>query len=145
MGLLDQVVGGLMGSGGSASPLQGVIMNMLSGAAGSAQTSSGGYPGQTAGGNTGGGLAAGLGGLVSAFQQAGLGQVVQSWIGSGQNQSVSPGQLQNVFGQQRVDTMASQAGMSSGDFLSQLSHHLPHVVDRLTPNGQLPDEGAVSV
>ena len=144
MGLLDQVVGGLMGSGGTASPLQGVIMNMLSGASGGAPASSGGYPGQTAGG-TGGGLAAGLGGLVSAFQQAGLGQVVQSWIGTGSNQSVSPGQLQSVFGQQRVDTMAGQAGMSSGDFLSQLSHHLPHVVDSLTPNGHLPDEGSVSV
>ncbi len=93
-------------------------------------------------GNIGGG---GLGGLLSQFQNAGLGNIAQSWIGNGANHPVSPDQLQNVFGQQQVQTMANQAGMQPGDFLSQLSQHLPNAVNGMTPNGQLPDEGTVSV
>jgi uncharacterized protein YidB (DUF937 family) len=87
----------------------------------------------------------GLGGLVSSFQQAGLGNVVQSWIGHGPNQPVDPDQLQQVFGEEQVQTMAGQSGMAPMDFLSQLSQYLPRAVDGLTPNGRLPDEGSVSV
>ena len=87
----------------------------------------------------------GLGGLVSAFQQAGLGDVVQSWIGHGPNQPIDPSQLRHVFGDDQVQTMASELGMAPTDFLSQLSQHLPRAVDSLTPNGRLPDEGSVSV
>ncbi len=149
MGLLDQVIGGLMGGGaGGASPLQTVLTNMLAGgqpgaAAPQAQDQGYGAPGMAGGGL--GGLAGGLGGLVSAFQRAGLGQVMQSWISNGPNQQVSPQQLQNVFGPDQVQSMASQAGMQPHDFLSQLSQHLPNVVNGVTPNGHLPDEGTVSV
>ena len=86
-----------------------------------------------------------LGGLISQFEGAGLGHLAQSWIGNGPNQPVSPQQLQSVFGEQRVQGMASQAGMAPHDFLSQLSQHLPSAVDGMTPNGRLPDEGTVSV
>jgi uncharacterized protein YidB (DUF937 family) len=88
---------------------------------------------------------AGLSGLLGSFAAAGLGQIAQSWVQSGPNRPVSPTQLQSVFGQQRVDQMAQQAGMPQQDFLSQLSEHLPSAVDRLTPEGRLPDEGTVSV
>jgi uncharacterized protein YidB (DUF937 family) len=145
MSILNQIIGGVLGSsGGASSPLQSVLANILSGG------QQGGMVGQPApqggfGGGFGGGLAGGLGGLIAAFQQAGLGHVADSWVRSGPNQSVSPEQLQNVFGADRVNNMASQAGMQPGDFLSQLSQHLPNAVDRLTPNGRLPDEGTVSV
>ena len=86
-----------------------------------------------------------LGGLLSSFEQAGLGHIAQSWVGSGPNQPVSPQQLQTVFGDDQVQSMARQAGMAPPDFLSQLSQHLPRVVDGVTPNGQLPDEGTLSV
>ena len=114
----------------------------------------GGQTGGMAGGSSGmpgGGLAGGMGGmggiggLISQFEQAGLGHVAQSWVGNGPNQSVSPSQLQSVFGQGQVQNMASQAGMEPQDFLSQLSQHLPNAVHAATPNGQLPDEGSVSV
>ena len=133
MGLLDSVIGGLMGggAGGSSSPLGGVLAGLLGG-------------GQ-AGGVGGSGMAGGLGGLVSQFQQAGLGHIAQSWVGNGPNQPVSPQQLQNVFGQDQVQGMASQAGMEPQDFLTQLSQHLPNAVNGMTPNGQLPDEGTMSV
>jgi uncharacterized protein YidB (DUF937 family) len=137
MGLLDSVLGNLLGGsgGGSASPIGSVLSSML-----------GGQQGGTASTNQGAlGSLGGLGGLLSQFDQAGLGHVAQSWIGNGPNQSVTPNQLQNVFGEDRVNDMANQAGMQPGDFLSQLSQHLPAAVNGMTPNGQLPDEGSVSV
>jgi uncharacterized protein YidB (DUF937 family) len=134
MSLLGNVIGGLLGGGGNASPMQGVLTNLLGGR----QQQDQGYQGQ-------GMSQGGLGGLVSAFSQAGLGDVVQSWIGHGPNQPVSPDQLRNVFGDQQVEAMAGQSGMGSTDFLSQLSQHLPRAVDGMTPNGRLPDEGTVSV
>ncbi len=140
MGLLDSVLGGLLGGGaGSNSPMGGVLSSLLGGGQQGMQT-----PGM--GGAMGGGqMAGGLGGLVSSFEQAGLGHIAQSWVGNGPNQPVSPQQLQNVFGEQQVQNMASQSGMAPGDFLSQLSQHLPAAVHGMTPGGQLPDEGTVSV
>ena len=66
----------------------------------------------------GGQAGGGLGGLLSKFEQAGLGNVAQSWVGNGPNQSISPQQLQNVFSQDHVQAMADQAGMPQGEFLS---------------------------
>jgi uncharacterized protein YidB (DUF937 family) len=131
-----------MGGGGGAagsSPIAGILMNMLGG--------QGGAQGQAGNQGMGGtpGMAGGIGGLLSSFQQAGLGHIAESWIGGGANQPVSPGQLQSVFGQSQVQNMASQAGMEPNDFLSQLSQHLPNAVNGMTPNGQIPDEGTVSV
>ena len=138
MGLLDSVIGGLLG-GNSGAGATSPMGNILSGLLGGGQTGMGGLGGAGAGG-----MAGGLGGLLSQFENAGLGQIAQSWIGNGQNQSVSPQQLQNVFGQDRVQGMAAQAGMEPGDFLSQLSQHLPNAVNGMTPNGQLPD-GSMNV
>ncbi len=142
MGLLDTVLGSLMGGAGS-NPMQGVLMNMLGG--GQAQQGGMAQQGISMQNSEMGGTTGGLGGLISAFEGAGLGHIAQSWVGNGPNQSVSPQQLQSVFGEQQVQSMASQAGMGSGDFLSQLSQHLPNAVNGMTPNGQLPDEGSVSV
>ena len=91
------------------------------------------------------GGSSGLGGLLSSFEQAGLGHIAQSWVGNGPNQAVSPQQLQGVLGDDRVQSMSSQAGMQPQDFLSQLAQHLPNAVSGMTPNGRVPDEGTVSV
>jgi uncharacterized protein YidB (DUF937 family) len=133
MGLLDSVIGSLTGggAGGTSSGMGGILMSLLGG----------GQAGGAATQGTGGGLS----GLVSKFEQAGLGNVAQSWVGNGANQPVSPQQLQNVFGQNQVQSMASQAGMQPHDFLSQLSQHLPNAVNAMTPNGQLPAEGSMQV
>lgn len=145
MGLLDSVIGGLLGGGaGASSPMGSILSSMLGGgqAGGMGSQGLGGLGGL---GGMGGGGGGGLGGLLSQFQQAGLGHVAQSWVGSGPNQPISPQQLQNVFGEDQVQNMASQAGMQPGDFLSQLSQHLPRAVDGMTPDGQLPQEGTMSV
>ncbi len=125
MALLDQVLGGLMsGTGNGSTLLQGVLMNMLG------QSQQGGM-----------GMGGGLGGLLAILQQGGLGDVAQSWVGNGANQPVSPQQLHSAFGDEQVQSMAAQSGMAPHDFLAQLSQHLPNVVNGLTPNGRLPDEG----
>jgi uncharacterized protein YidB (DUF937 family) len=127
----------MQGSGGS-SPMGGVLTSLLGGQGGAgAQPST---LGQQGSGMAGGGLA----GILSAFEQAGLGHIAQSWVGNGPNQPVSPDQLQNVLGQDKVRDMASQAGMEPNTFLGQLAQHLPNAVSGMTPNGQLP-EGTVSV
>ncbi len=140
MGLLDTVLGGLMGgSGGGSSPIQSALMGMLGGGG----QQQGGMANQGGmGGMMGGG---GLAGLVSSFQQAGLGHIAESWVGNGPNQPVSPDQLHSVLGESQVQNMASQSGMAPQDFLSQLSQHLPNVVNGMTPNGQIDDEGSRSV
>lgn len=134
MGLLNSLIGDLVGGSAAAtsSPFGAVLGSILSGQGYSA-------------GSTPGGFSGGLGGLVRQFQDAGLGHIAESWVGSGGNQPVTPHQLGTVFGQNRVNDMAGQAGMAPEDFLSQLSQHLPAAVDAATPNGRLPDEGSVSV
>ena len=139
MGILDQVISGIGGNAsGGASPMQGVLSSLLGG-------NQGGALGGAAGAATGGGMAGGLQGLMSKFEGAGLGGIAQSWVGNGANQPVSPEQLHGVLGDNQVQSMSSQAGMAPHDFLSQLSQHLPNVVNAATPNGRMPDEGSVSV
>ena len=142
MSILESVIGGLLGGSGgaTASPMGAVLSSILGGQQGG--TSSSGFGGGS--GGLGGGIG-GLGGLIAQFQNAGLGHVAESWVSNGPNHPVSPDQLQNVFGQDRVNDMANQAGMEPGDFLSQLGQHLPAAVNGMTPNGRLPDEGSMSV
>ena len=85
-----------------------------------------------------GDLLGGLGGLLEKFQQGGLGNVTNSWIGSGQNQPVSPNQVGSALGPNTIKTLAQQSGLSEDELTKQLSQVLPGVVDKLTPNGRLP-------
>ena len=85
-----------------------------------------------------GGLLAGLGGLLERFQQGGQGNAINSWIGSGQNQPVQPGQLGTVLGPNIIKALAQSSGLSEAELTRQLSQVLPGVVDKLTPNGRMP-------
>jgi len=86
----------------------------------------------------GGGLLGGLGGLLDKLQKGGLGDVANSWIGSGQNKPVSPGQLGPALGPDIIKTLAQRSGLSEEEIARQLSQILPGVVDKLTPNGRMP-------
>ncbi|ULU24427.1 YidB family protein [Dyella terrae] len=89
--------------------------------------------------------AGGVQGLVSTLQQHGLGDAVQSWVGSGANQQVSSEQLgqalQNGGLGSVLQEAASKMGVDQGQLLGQLSQVLPHAVDHLTPDGQVPAQG----
>lgn len=85
-----------------------------------------------------GGLLGGLGGLFQKMQQGGLGNVVNSWVGHGENHPVAPDQLDKAIGPDILDQLAAKVGLSREELSQQLSKVLPGVVDKMTPNGQLP-------
>jgi uncharacterized protein YidB (DUF937 family) len=70
--------------------------------------------------------------------------VVKSWVGSGQNQPVSPGQLGSALGPNVLKTVSQMTGISEDDLTKQLSQVLPGLVDKLTPNGRMPTASEVS-
>jgi uncharacterized protein YidB (DUF937 family) len=85
----------------------------------------------------------GLAGLQSMFQQGGLGNILSSWIGNGQNLPVSTSQLQNVLHNGALQQAAQKVGMDPTQLTGMMSTLLPHLVDKLSPNGQLPDASAL--
>ena len=126
MGLLDAVIGALGQGGGGAGAgggTQGQLINVVVGMLGN---------------DSGGG---GLGSLVAQFNKSGMGDVIGSWISSGQNLPVSGDQLSQVLGSDTIANIARQLGVSHGDAAGQLSQILPQIVDKLTPHGQAPAGG----
>ena len=85
-----------------------------------------------------GGLLGGLGGLLEKLQQSGHGEVTKSWIGSGQNQPISPGSLGSALGPSIIKALSEKTGLSEQELTAQLSQLLPGLVDKLTPQGRLP-------
>jgi uncharacterized protein YidB (DUF937 family) len=86
-------------------------------------------------GNSGSG---GLGDLVDSFKKAGLGQKADSWVGTGQNEQVSPTEVEKGVGGDVIDELARQTGVSREELLKRLSDVLPGMVDKMTPSGRLP-------
>ena len=91
-----------------------------------------------------GALAGGLGGLLDKLQSGGLGNIVNSWVGSGQNQPVAPGQLGPALGSDLLKTLSQRSGLSEEELTKQLSQILPGVVDKLTPAGRMPNLAELS-
>ena len=81
---------------------------------------------------------AGISQLLGNAQSQGLGHIVQSWVNTGSNQSIAPGQVQNVVGQDRLNEFAQRAGVPPAIASAALARILPALVDRLTPQGKLP-------
>jgi len=124
MGLLDSILGSVMvgrqGQNSGQAALVNAVIQMIANK-----------------GNGNGGLA----GLVQAFTLNGMGNIASSWVSTGQNQPISPDQIQNALGGSGgglLAQLAQSAGMSQGDASSQLSRLLPGLVDKLTPDGQIP-------
>ena len=82
----------------------------------------------------------GIEGLLAKMQQAGYGGQAQSWIGTGQNQPVPPDALSQIFGQGQLADIARQLGVSRDDAAGGLARALPDVVDRMTPDGRIPED-----
>jgi uncharacterized protein YidB (DUF937 family) len=123
-GGLGDVLGGMLGgrsAPGGGGGLGDILGGMLSGGAGSA-------------GGTGG-----LGGLLEQFQRAGFAEQANSWVSTGQNLPISPDAISQVFGSDTLAQIARQAGISEAQASEGLSQLLPEVVDRMTPNGAVPD------
>jgi len=122
MGILDELVGKVTGMLGGGSEQQtgllGGIMEMLSG-----------------------GGSGGLSGLMQMFQEKGLGDVISSWIGTGENRSISADQIQEVLGSDMVQNLAAKAGIPQEEIGAKIAELLPGVIDKLTPDGAIPEGG----
>jgi uncharacterized protein YidB (DUF937 family) len=81
----------------------------------------------------------GVQGVLGKFEQAGLGAQAQSWIGTGQNQPVDANAISQIFGQGQLGQIAQQLGITHEQAAGQLAQVLPQVVDKLTPQGQIPE------
>ena len=124
MGLLDDVLNKATGvapaKDNAQSPLVSIILSMLSNQSG------------------------GLSGLVQQFTSKGLGNIVNSWVSTGQNLPITPDQLTRGLGGDQVQAIAAQAGISPEAAQSSLAQILPQIVDHLTPNGEVPQGDLMS-
>ncbi|MEP6964386.1 MAG: YidB family protein [Polaromonas sp.] len=140
MGLLDSVLGAVMNNGqqpqagapGQAGGLGG-ILGMLASNPQLIQIAMGMLSND--------GQHGGLGGLVSKFEQAGLGGAISSWIGGGPNQPVSGEEMSSALGSNTISDIAARLGVNPDDAASQLSQVLPGLINHLTPEGQAPAQG----
>jgi uncharacterized protein YidB (DUF937 family) len=98
--------------------------------------------GSLLGGSGGGGLG-GLGDLLGQLQRAGYGTQADSWVSRGQNQALPPNAIEQIFGRGGLAEIARRAGLSETDTSRGLSQLLPEVVDRVTPDGQVPEADAL--
>jgi uncharacterized protein YidB (DUF937 family) len=89
-------------------------------------------------------IPAGLNGLVERFRQGGFGGLIDSWIGTGANQPVAPRQLGQALEPNEIDELARRTGLSREQVLDELARALPTVVDRLTPQGRIPQRAELS-
>ncbi len=105
MGLLDGVLGGLVG-GSITTLVEGVIAQH-----------------------------GGVQGLVEQFEKGGMGGLVQSWVGTGTNLPISADQLHQVLGSDTVKGLAAKLGIDPQEMLQKLSAALPDAVDKMTPDG----------
>jgi uncharacterized protein YidB (DUF937 family) len=119
-------LGGALGGGGLGGGLGGLLQ--------------GGLGSLLGGGAAGGVLSGGLNDLLKQFEEAGHGDVAKSWVGSGPNKTISPNDLANALGADKVNTLMAQSGMSRDDLLNGLSQQLPQLIDQLTPHGRVPTE-----
>ena len=128
----------------------GNVANSLTNALGAllgSNVRTGGGAGQTA--STGslsdaGGVLGGLGGLLNKLEQGGLGNQTKSWVGTGQNQPVSPGQLGQALGPNIIKTLSQMTGVSEDQLTKQLSQGIPVIINMVTPSGRLPTVAELS-
>lgn len=116
MGLLDSVAGAMLGKlGGEQGGMAQIAMDLF---------------------NQNGGLS----GILEKFKQGGLGETAASWVGKGENMPVSSDQIASVLGSGAIAEMAAKFGINPETLSAQLAQHLPGVVDKLTPDGEVPAE-----
>jgi uncharacterized protein YidB (DUF937 family) len=80
----------------------------------------------------------GLSGLLQTFHEKGLGGIASSWVSTGENQSITAEQIQRVLDEEHIKQFAAKAGIPPEQASAKIAEFLPQVVDKLTPNGQLP-------
>lgn len=124
MSLFTEIVKSAIGASNTSGQTENQSQNLLNGALGMLQAMGG------------------IDGLVNKLQQSGLGDLAASWIGTGENKSINPEELANVLGKDQIAALAQQAGIPESQGASVLSQVLPAMVDKLTPDGKVPDSSS---
>ena len=149
MGLLDNVLGSGSGSavpgGNVTKPLMIALLALLASRAMSGGTKEATVPPRsdttaTPPDPSPGAVVGGLGGLLKQFQQKGFGDTIDSWITTGPNKAVAPGQISNALGPDIIDALSQRTGLPKDQVAQILSQVLPNAVDQLTPEGRLPTQ-----
>lgn len=150
MGLVDQLISGVLGAATNSSGVAGssnkgmdllldgvlqLVKGQVAGGAGAGLSAA--ISGASAASATQG---VGLAGLVARFAEQGLASQVQSWVSTGKNQPVSGQQIEQVFGAQVLQGLASRSGIGASAISAVVAQILPEIVDRLTPAGQIPND-----
>jgi uncharacterized protein YidB (DUF937 family) len=116
MGLLDSLAGGMLEKVmGEKGAMAQVAMDML---------------------NQNGGLS----GVLEKFKEGGLAEQAASWVGTGENLPISADQIASVLGNSQIGEIATKFGIDPNTLSAQIAEHLPAIVDKLTPNGEVPSE-----
>jgi uncharacterized protein YidB (DUF937 family) len=116
MGLFDSVAGAVLGKlGGDQGGMAQVAIEMF---------------------NQNGGL----NGILDKFKEGGLGEAAASWVGKGENLPISADQIASVLGNGQIAELAAKFGINPDTLSAQIAQHLPGVVDKLTPDGEVPAE-----
>ncbi|MEV8587474.1 YidB family protein [Streptomyces sp. NPDC051180] len=127
--LLGSLLGGGGQSGGSgAGGILGSLIGALAGGKGGAAGGDGTNP---------------LGGLLDMLTKSGLVDQAQSWVGTGDNQPVSGAQISEALPDETLRQVATEAGVSPQQAADEIARSLPRAVDKLTPNGSLPQGGSL--
>ena len=124
MSLFTEIVKSAIGASNTSGQTENQSQNLLNGALGMLQAMGG------------------IDGLVNKLQQSGLGDLAASWVGTGENKSINPEELANVLGKDQIAALAQQAGIPESQGASVLSQVLPAMVDKLTPDGKVPESNS---
>ena len=121
MGFFDEVAGGLLKNVFSGQDAQGGMLESIMAILKSSESG-------------------GAAGLLNTFNEKGLGEVMSSWIGAGENLPISSEQIQQILGSDQVQQIAEKLGVSPDDASLGLAEMFPPIVDKLTPDGSLPTQ-----
>lgn len=80
-----------------------------------------------------------LGGLASLMEEKGMGSMLQSWLGDGDNDAISSDQVRNLVGDGKVSEMAAELDTDEDSLLDSLKDALPQMMDQSSSGGSLLD------
>ena len=116
MGLLDSIAGAVMGKlSGTEGGMAQIALDMFN-------------------------QHGGLNGVLDKLKTSGLGDQVSSWVGTGENQAVSADQITSALGSSQIAELAAKFGISPDVLSGELAQHLPDVINKLTPHGEVPTD-----
>ncbi|MDR0219360.1 MAG: YidB family protein [Enterobacteriaceae bacterium] len=81
----------------------------------------------------------GVSGLIEKFSQNGLSDTIHSWIGTETNTPINADQISSIFGASTIQKLAEKMGIDPSEASSLISQHLPALIDKVTPNGEVPN------